>query len=215
MVPTLKKYPKLEQRFFDGIWLGRDESTGEHILGISNRVIRARTVRRTIAPHKYNQQLMDVVNAGPWHIPPPTAPIATRVARPTRETGTDTSRTSAQDAGTSTTNEHKRAPQQDGSPRKQQRLLPGDAGPTSPMATSPTTSRRPPLPPPTRTRADEIAEGSTSKQQKTGSSATAEGKARANRATENEAQDWSHHSKQQNRTTNRSNILRGSTGSRK
>ena len=65
MVPTLKQYLKLEQRFFDGIWLGRDESTGEHILRISNRVMRARTVRRTIALHKHNQQLMDVVNAGP------------------------------------------------------------------------------------------------------------------------------------------------------
>ena len=76
------RHPKLQQRFFDGIWLGRDESAGGRGLDISNRGIRARTVRRTIAPNTYNQQMTDVFHAAPWHIPPPTAPITTRVARP-------------------------------------------------------------------------------------------------------------------------------------
>ena len=40
MAPTAKALPKLEQRFFKGIWLGRDTATNEHIIGITNKVIK-------------------------------------------------------------------------------------------------------------------------------------------------------------------------------
>ena len=35
MVPTAKTPPKLEQRFFTGIWLGRDTATNERIIGVT------------------------------------------------------------------------------------------------------------------------------------------------------------------------------------
>ena len=41
MAQTHKTMPKLEQRFFKGVWLGKDAATGEHILGIATRLVRA------------------------------------------------------------------------------------------------------------------------------------------------------------------------------
>ena len=59
MLPTVKQFPKLEPRFYNGIWLGKDATTGESLVGTRNKVVRARTIRRQIMPHKYNQQLLE------------------------------------------------------------------------------------------------------------------------------------------------------------
>ena len=58
MVPTPKKQPKAEPRFFNGIWLGRDTTTGASFTGTAGKVVRARTIRRQVEPHKYNSQLL-------------------------------------------------------------------------------------------------------------------------------------------------------------
>ena len=42
-LPTHKDLPKLEPRFMPAIWLGKDTASGETLLGIVNKVIRART----------------------------------------------------------------------------------------------------------------------------------------------------------------------------
>ena len=67
MIPTLKTQPKLAQRFYKGIWLGRDTMTGESIIGVPGRILRVRTIRRQIMPEyagqvrqtttEYNQRL--------------------------------------------------------------------------------------------------------------------------------------------------------------
>jgi hypothetical protein len=62
LLPTNKQLPKMEQRFYPAIWLGRDTTTGETLLGIANRVVRARTIRRMPRPEKYNKQLFDVIS---------------------------------------------------------------------------------------------------------------------------------------------------------
>ena len=46
-----------------------DTTAGESLIGIHNKILRARTIRRQIKPHKYNQQLFDVINMGPWSTP--------------------------------------------------------------------------------------------------------------------------------------------------
>ena len=74
MIPTTKAQPKMEPRFFKGIWLGRDTMTGESIVGIPGKVIKARTIRRQIMPDKYDKQLLDTINVYPWNLP--TAPMA-------------------------------------------------------------------------------------------------------------------------------------------
>ena len=48
MLPTAKQMPKMEARFFPAICLGKDTSTNENILGITNKVVRSRTIRRQV-----------------------------------------------------------------------------------------------------------------------------------------------------------------------
>ena len=55
MLPTAKQMPKMEARFFPAIWLGKDTSTNENILGITNKVIRSRTIRKQVKPEKCNK----------------------------------------------------------------------------------------------------------------------------------------------------------------
>ena len=69
---AVKQYPKLENRFYKGIWLGKDTSSGESYIGIPGKVIKARTIRRQVKPWKYNRQLMDVINGAPWAPSPST-----------------------------------------------------------------------------------------------------------------------------------------------
>lgn len=44
LLPTAKQLPKMEQQFFRVSWLGRDTTSGETLLGIGNKVVRARTI---------------------------------------------------------------------------------------------------------------------------------------------------------------------------
>ena len=179
MVSSIKQFPKLEPRFFNGIWLGKDTTTGESLIGKYNKIIRARTIRRQIKPHKYNQQFFDVINMGPWNTPasalttptmpttttPTTLPLPQRRQQAAKQHKDAT--TSASSDGKLSTCEQK----DEGSPKKQQRTQ----EPTSPMATAPPMTQRPALPMPTsstRPLPDEVTEGSASKQQKTATRAS-------------------------------------------
>ena len=85
MMPTIKQFPKLEPRFFTGTWLGKGTTAVECIIGIYNRMVRARATRRQVTHHKHNQQLLDCVNPGPWKTPASTLPtrtLATPVTMP-------------------------------------------------------------------------------------------------------------------------------------
>ena len=85
MLPTVTQFPKPEPRFYNGIWLGKDTATGEPLIGTYNKIVRARTIRTQIVPHKYNQQLLDCVHAGPWKTPAsalPTPTLTTSVTMP-------------------------------------------------------------------------------------------------------------------------------------
>ena len=71
MMPTAKHRPKMEARFFQAIWLGKDTSTNENILGISGQIVKARA--RQTKPDKYNKQMMDVIGSTPMTTPTPTS----------------------------------------------------------------------------------------------------------------------------------------------
>ena len=49
-------------RFFPAVWMGKDTATSENILGISGKVVKARTIRRQIKPAKYDNRMMDIIN---------------------------------------------------------------------------------------------------------------------------------------------------------
>ena len=72
MVAGASKHQPLENRFFKGIWLLKDTTSGESYTGIGGRVIKARTIRRQVMPYKHDQQLMDTINGTPWAAKPPT-----------------------------------------------------------------------------------------------------------------------------------------------
>ena len=63
----------METRFFQAIWLGKDTSTNENILGISGQIVKARTIRRQTKPDKYNKQMMDIIDSTPMTTPTPTS----------------------------------------------------------------------------------------------------------------------------------------------
>ena len=171
MLPNSAVIPKMEQRFMPGIWLGKDTTSNENLIGISNKVVRARTIRRLPAPEKYNKQLMDVINrsptlpyttGGPYVSKPPL--VYKPMRRPaTAETGT-------QAFGADTTQQPQLQAQQPAAPAgTSTRCAIAD----SPMATAPTSCHtRPSLPSPKRTVSDEVAEGSLPKQHRTAEAAT-------------------------------------------
>ena len=82
MIPTLRTQPKMEPRFFKGIWLGRDTMTGEPIVGIPAKILRVRTIRRQVAPEKFDRQLLDTINVHPWTAPTPTQTIQPAMLMP-------------------------------------------------------------------------------------------------------------------------------------
>ena len=165
MLPTVKHRPKMEARFFQAIWLGKDTSTNENILGISNQIVKARAIRRQTKPEKYNKQMMDIINSTPMTTPTPTS----FVVLPARHAASNKQETSTAETQTQQALELP-------IPRSnQQKSTPPITD--VPMATSPTThSRRTPLPIPTTAKrdvADDIAEGSSAKQPRTEQQQTA------------------------------------------
>ena len=154
MIPTTKAQPKMEPRFFKGIWLGRDTMTGESIVGIPGKVIRARTIGRQIMPDKYDKQLLDTINVYPsWNLPttpmaiPPQLLLSGDNTTSRQAIGTQADIT-VEDTSTQTVQETPLA-----LPTQAMHHQPMDTTmATSPLATSPTTMARPPLPLPPASR---------------------------------------------------------------
>ena len=175
MIPTTRTQPKMEPRFYKGIWLGRDTMTGESIVGIPGKILRVRTIRRQIMPDKYDRQLLDTINVYPWHTPTqsialrpqlllPADPAASSYAIGT-QTGIPMTETSTQT-------------QQAGTPLAlpaSAQQQPADATmATAPLATSPTNITRPALPLPQGKRPHEEPTGQAEpKQSRTAQSSTA------------------------------------------
>ena len=168
MIPTTKAQPKMEPRFFKGIWLGIDTMTGgESIVGIPGKVIKARTIRRQIMPDKYDKQLLDTINVYPWNLPTPPMAVPPQLLLPADNTasrhaiGTQADIT-VEDTSARTIQETPLA-------------LPAQAMHHQPMDTTMATSARPPLPiPPASKRQHEEPTGEAqSKQLRTAQSSAA------------------------------------------
>ena len=138
MLPTVKQFPKLEPRLYNGIWLGKDTSTGE----------------------------LDCVNTGPWKTPAsalPTPTLATQLTMP----ATSKAPPSQKDATTSAAAEGKRqsSTKASGQQTKQKKTAEPThqwlhhERIRSDQRCQPPTSR-------TRERDDTVAEGSAGKQQR-------------------------------------------------
>ena len=84
-VPTAEHMPNMDARFYPAIWMGKDTSAHENILGISSKVVKASTIRRQIKPDKCNRPMMDVINASPAKMTPTTAPSIVVMPQPTKK----------------------------------------------------------------------------------------------------------------------------------
>ena len=154
MLPNSTAILKMEQRFMPGIWLGKDATSNENLIGIPSQFVRARTIRRLPAPEKYNKQLMDVINrsqtlpyttGGPYVSRPPL------VYKPMRRPATAESDTQTFGSEAATQPPQLRTQQTEASAGLPQRLAIAD----SPMGTAPTSCHtRPSLPSPKRTVPD-------------------------------------------------------------
>ena len=173
LLPTVKQLPKMEQRFFRALWLERDTATGEILLGISNKVIRARTIRRMPKPDKYDKQMFNIISGtGTTMAPPPASQPQLQpplVLHPPRRSTTTTETQTTKEQMTIT-------PSPTGGPQLPLRAIAdtpmastAPALASSPMATAPTSCHSRPAmpPPPKRQLAGVIAEGSSTKQQRT------------------------------------------------
>ena len=152
-LPTIRALPKLEPRFYNGIWLGRDTMTNESIIGISGKIIRVRTKKKRVYPEKYNKQLMDVVNAYPWTSPTPAQAIQLAMlplANLKTASYAIVTQTAVGQQGVSTQTPAQQPPQLPSQAMGSQPVAPTQqsTAATSPMATSPPTVPRPALPMP-------------------------------------------------------------------
>ena len=179
MITDVRLQGKLEQRFYTGIWLGKDTQTNESVLGIPGKIVRARTIRRQVAPEKYNRQLMDTINVYPWNPTMRTVAAPTFLPLPRKEGAT--APTGAQ-ASTQTIEveetidaPNKQAQQELTIPVTKEQSA-QQALQDIPLATSPTSYHgRKTLPSPEkRTKDDTVAEGSTAKQARTSEETTRE-----------------------------------------
>ena len=152
-LPTIRVLPKLEPRFYNGIWLGRDTMTNEFIIEISGKIIRVRTIRRQVYPEKYNKQLMDVINAYPWTSPTPPQTIQPAIlplANPKAASHAIGTQTAVGQQAMSTQTPVQQPPQLPSQAMGSQPAVPTNqsTAATSPMATSPPTVPRQALPMP-------------------------------------------------------------------
>ena len=159
--------------------MGRDTSTGETILGIAGRVVRASTIPRMPHPEKYNKQLFDVISrtdtqqlptAGQALLNQPMVFNPPRRSTVHTETQTSTQQSAAED--TAATNRPQLPPRAIAdAPAASTTTRPAAA--SSPMATAPTSDHtRQPLPSSKWSVPDEISEGSLPKQVRTNTPAS-------------------------------------------
>ena len=164
MIPHYKRMPKLESRFYKGIWLGKDTMTSESVIGIQGKIIRTRTIRRQIEPDKYDRQLMDIINAPPWTPVTPTEVLQPTMLIPANPASTKEQTTTETQTVEDTPQSSAQQQQQTDTSTTDQR----DTIVDLPMATAPVSpTRRQALPMPKRQQPDEIIQGSEPKQQRT------------------------------------------------
>ena len=58
--------PNIDSRFQDGIWLGVRLGTDEYLVGTSNGVFKARSIRRKIIEHRWDHAQVAAVMGTPW-----------------------------------------------------------------------------------------------------------------------------------------------------
>ena len=57
---------KLESAWLEGIWLGRDSKTDEHLIGTPNGMVRSRALKRRVEKRRWDVTLLNAMIWDPW-----------------------------------------------------------------------------------------------------------------------------------------------------
>ena len=63
---------KLESAWLEGIWLGRDSKTDEHLIGTPNGMVRSRALKRRVERRRWDTTLLNAIIWDPWKPTPVT-----------------------------------------------------------------------------------------------------------------------------------------------
>ena len=63
---------KLESVWLEGIWLGRDSKTDEHLIGTPNGMVRCRALKRRVERRRWDTNLLNAMVWDPWNPTPVT-----------------------------------------------------------------------------------------------------------------------------------------------
>ena len=63
---------KLESAWLEGIWLGRDSKTDEHLIGTPNGMVRSRALKRRVERRRWDTTLLNAMIWDPWKPTPVT-----------------------------------------------------------------------------------------------------------------------------------------------
>ena len=75
-LPKTADLTKLNDRFRTAIWLGKSDRSDEHINGLENGAVLARSVRRIVEGKRWNGRALKMVTGPPWN--PRTGEVAAR-----------------------------------------------------------------------------------------------------------------------------------------
>ena len=63
---------KLESAWLEGIWIGRDSKTDEHLIGTPNGMVRSRALKRRVERRRWDTTLLNAMIWDPWKPTPVT-----------------------------------------------------------------------------------------------------------------------------------------------
>ena len=63
---------KLESAWLEGIWLGRDSKTEEHLIGTLNGMVRSRALKRRVERRRWDTNLLNAMVLDLWNPTPVT-----------------------------------------------------------------------------------------------------------------------------------------------
>ena len=65
-LPKTADLTKLDDRWRTAIWLVKSDRSDEHIIGLENEAVLARSVRRKVESKRWNERALKMVTGTPW-----------------------------------------------------------------------------------------------------------------------------------------------------
>ena len=67
-LPKTADLTKLDDRWRTAIWLVKSDRSDEHIIGLENGTVLARSVRRKVEGKRWNERALKMVTGTPWNL---------------------------------------------------------------------------------------------------------------------------------------------------